>query len=162
MLTEQTRDWEAGSTDAVFASVRSFSLSALALMIVAVPPTYVFMPDLVRLFYGSTYLPASDAARLMLLAGAIQLVLAWTKSLPVSIGRPGLRILTHGIETVVVIPLVIVLGRIWQATGAAAATLIATGVFAAVWLVALERIRRAHLPLEREAPVLPEQEPVPL
>src|SRR5439155_4418986 len=144
MLTEQTRAWEAGSTDAVFASVRRFSLSALALMIVAVPPTYVFMPDLVRLFYGSTYLPASDAARLMLLAGAIQLVLAWTKSLPVSIGRPGLRILTHGIETVVVIPLVIVLGRIWQATGAAAATLIATGVFAAVWLIALERIRRAH------------------
>jgi O-antigen/teichoic acid export membrane protein len=162
MLTEQTRDWEAGSTDAVFASVRRFSLAALALMVVAVPPTYVFMPDLIRLVFGSQYAPATDAARLMLLAGAIQLVLAWTKSLPVSIGRPGLRILTHGIETLVVIPLVIVLGRMWEATGAAAATLIATGVFAAVWLVALDRLRREHAPLPPEPPLLPEQEPVPL
>jgi O-antigen/teichoic acid export membrane protein len=161
MLTEQTRDWEAGSTDAVFASVRRFSLAALALMIVSVPPTYAFMPDLIRIFYGSDFTPASDAARLMLLAGAIQLVIAWTKSLPVSIGRPGLRILTHGIETLVVIPLVIVLGRRWEATGAAAATLIATGVFAAVWLVALERIRREHAPLPPE-PLLPEQEPAAL
>jgi O-antigen/teichoic acid export membrane protein len=162
MLTEQTRDWEAGSTDAVFASVRRYTLSALALMIVAVPPIYVFMPDLIRLVFGSQYAPATDAARLMLLAGAIQLVIAWTKSLPVSIGRPGLRILTHGIETLVVIPLVIVLGRMWEATGAAAATLIATGVFAAVWLVALDRLRREHAPLPPEPPLLPEQEPVPL
>ena len=162
MLTEQTRDWEAGSTDAVFASVRRFSLAALALMVVTVPPTYVFMPDLVRLFFGSDYSPASDAARLMLLAGAIQLVLAWTKSLPVSIGRPGLRILTHGVETVVVIPLVIVLGRMWEATGAAVATLIATGVFAAVWLVALERIRRSHLPLPPQPPLPLGEEPVTL
>jgi O-antigen/teichoic acid export membrane protein len=162
MLTEQTRDWEAGSTDAVFASVRRFSLAALALMIVTVPPTFVFMPDLVRIVFGSKYSPASDAARLMLLAGAIQLVIAWTKSLPVSIGRPGLRIVTHGIETLVVIPLVVVLGRIWEATGAAAATLIATGAFAAVWLVALERIRREHAPLPPEPPLLPEQEPAAL
>jgi O-antigen/teichoic acid export membrane protein len=162
MLTEQTRDWEAGSTDTVFASVRRFSLAALTLMVLTVPPMFVFMPDLIRLVFGSNYAPATDAARLMLLAGAIQLVLAWTKSLPVSIGRPGLRILTHGIETLVVIPLVIVLGRIWEATGAAAATLIATGVFAAVWLVALERIRREHAPLPPEPPLLAEQDPVPL
>jgi O-antigen/teichoic acid export membrane protein len=162
MLTEQTRDWEAGSTDAVFASVRRFSLAALALMVVFVPPMFVFMPDLIRLVFGSNYAPATDAARLMLLAGAIQLDLAWTKSLPVSIRRPGLRILTHGIETLVVIPLVIVLGRIWEATGAAAATLIATGVFAAVWLVALDRLRREDSALPPVPPLLPEQEPVPL
>jgi O-antigen/teichoic acid export membrane protein len=156
MLTEQTRDWEAGSTQSVFAGVRRFSLAAFALMVVAVPPMYVFMPDLVRIFYGSAYSPASDAARLMLLAGALQLIVAWTKSLPVSIGRPGLRIVTHGIETVVVIPLVIVLGRAWNATGAAAATLIAAGVFVAVWVVAFERIRR------EPAPPRAAHEPVPL
>jgi O-antigen/teichoic acid export membrane protein len=162
MLTEQTRDWEAGSTDAVFASVRRFSLAALGLMAVTVPPTYVFMPDLIRIFFGSQYRPASDAARLMLVAGAIQLVLAWTKSLPVSIGRPWLRIVTHGLEMLVAVPLVIVLGRLWEATGAAAASLIATGVFAAVWLVALERLRRAHLPLPPAEPLPLEEEPVPL
>jgi O-antigen/teichoic acid export membrane protein len=146
MLTEQTRDWEAGSTEAVFAGIRRFSLAAAALMAVSVPPAYVFMPDLVRLFYGSDYSPASAAARVMLIAGAIQLVIAWTKSFPVSIGRPGLRILTHGIETVVVIPLVLVLGDLWEATGAAIAILVATGVFAAVWMAALVRIRRAPVP----------------
>ena len=64
--------------------------------------------------------------------------------------------------TLVVIPLVVVLGRKWEATGAAAATLIATGVFAAVWLVALERIRREHAPLPPEPPLLPGHEPAVL
>jgi O-antigen/teichoic acid export membrane protein len=145
LLTEQTRDWEAGSTEAVFSGVRRFSLGALGLMIVLTPPLYVFLPDLVRIFYGSQYSPASNAARLMLLAGAIQLVVAWTKSFPVSIGRPGLRILTHGIETLVLIPLVLVFGLEWGVTGAAAAALVATGVFTAVWIVALVRIRRDTL-----------------
>lgn len=146
MLTEQTRDWEAGAHQTVFAGIRRFSLGAAALMAVSVPPAYVFMPDLVRIFYGSPYSPAADAARLILIAGAIQLVIAWTKSFPVSIGRPGLRILTHGIETAVVIPLVLVLGHSWHATGAGAAVLISTGAFAAAWLAALARIRRSPLP----------------
>ena len=98
----------------------------------------------------------------MLLAGAIQLVVAWTKSFPVSIGRAGLRILTHGIETLVVIPLVFVLGEHWRATGAAAATLIASGVFAVVWLVVLWRIRRSPLLLPPGSRRRPEHEPVPL
>ena len=38
-------------------------------------------------------------------------------------GRPELRIVTHGIETIVLIPLVLVFGSIWDATGAAAAVL---------------------------------------
>src|ERR671930_36321 len=112
-------------------------------MVVSVPFLYWWMPTFVRLAYGSDYSPASDAARLMLLAGAVGLVFAWTKSLPVSIGRPELRIVTHGIETIVLVPLVLVLGSIWDATGAAAAVLISTGVFATAWLVALMRLRRA-------------------
>jgi O-antigen/teichoic acid export membrane protein len=142
LLTEQTRDWEAGSTDAVFASVRRFTLGGLVLMAVLIPPLFVFMPDLIRIFYGVSYLPAADAARIMLIAGAIQLVIAWTKSLPVSIGRPGLRIVTHGIETLVLIPLVLVFGFAWEVTGAAAAVLVSTAVFAVVWGVALTRIQR--------------------
>ncbi len=162
MLTEQTRDWEAGSIAAVLAGVRRFSVAAAVLMVVSIPPVYVFMPDLVRAFYGSAYSPAVTAARLMLLAGAIQLVVAWTKSLPVSMGRPGLRIVMHGIETLVVVPLVVVLGRIWEASGAGAATLIASGVFAVAWLVALARIRRTHLPVPPGTQPRPEREPITL
>ncbi len=68
------------------------------------------MPHLIALVYGSRYLGATDAARLFLLTAAVQLVVGWTKSFPVTIGRPKLRIWTHGIETLVVLPLVVVLG----------------------------------------------------
>jgi O-antigen/teichoic acid export membrane protein len=144
LLTEQTRDWEAGETEKVFAGLRRFSYGAAALMAVSAPFFYWLMPTLLRLAYGRDYLPATDAARLMLLAGIIGFVFAWTKSLPVSIGRPGLRIVTHGIETLVLIPLVLALGSLWDAKGAAAAALIATGVFAAAWLVALVHVYREH------------------
>ena len=99
-------------------------------MVVSVPFLYWWMPTLMRIVFTDKYAPATDAARLMLLAGAIGLVLAWTKSLPVSVGRPELRIATHGIETLVLIPLVLVFGSIWDATGAAAAVLDRHGVFA--------------------------------
>jgi len=148
LITEQTRDWEAGATARVFAGLRKYSLAALAAMLVSVPFLYWWMPDIVGLAYGDDYRPASDAARLMLISGAVALVFAWTKSLPVSVGRPELRIVTHGVETVVLVPLVLILGSIWDATGAAAAVLIATGVFAAAWLVALVRLQRAESPAE--------------
>ena len=77
----------------------------------------------------------------MLLAAAIQFAIGWTKSLPVTIGRPRLRIVTHGIEALVAIPLVVVLGNEWGATGAAAAVLASTVAFAASWVIALGRIR---------------------
>ena len=146
LITEQTRDWEAGATARVFAGLRTYSLAALAAMLVSVPFLYWWMPDIVGLAYGDDYRPASEAARLMLLSGAVALVFAWTKSLPVSVGRPELRIVTHGVETVVLVPLVLILGSLWDATGAAAAVLIATGVFAVAWLVALLRLQREQSP----------------
>ncbi len=100
-------------------------------MLVAVPVFFVAMPWLVELVFGSEYDGAVDAARVILLAAAIQFALGWTKSLPVTIGRPRLRIVTHGLETIVAIPLVAVLGAEWGATGAAVAVLVSTLVFAA-------------------------------
>ena len=142
LITEQTRDWEAGATARVFAGLRKYSFASAAAMLVSVPFLYWWMPSIVGLAYGDEYRPASDAARLMLLSGAVALIFAWTKSLPVSVGRPELRIVTHGVETVVLVPLVLILGSLWDATGAAAAVLIATGVFAGAWVVALVRLQR--------------------
>jgi len=144
LITEQTRDWESGKGARVFAGLRRYSLAALVAMIVSVPFLYWWMPTLMQIVFTDKYEPATDAARLMLLAGAVGLVFAWTKSLPVSVGRPELRIATHGIETIVLIPLVLVFGSIWDATGAAAAVLIATTTFALAWLVALARLQREH------------------
>jgi O-antigen/teichoic acid export membrane protein len=144
LLTEQTAAWEAGAQHLVFAGIRRYTLGAAVLMAVIVPPVYVFMPDLIRIFYGQDYVGASNAARLMLLSAAFLVVSGWSKSFPVSIGRPGLRILAHGIETAVLIPLVLVLGSRWDATGAAGAVLAASVVFAAVWGLLVLHIRRTH------------------
>jgi O-antigen/teichoic acid export membrane protein len=141
LLTEQTRDWEDGRQVGVLAGIRKYTLGAFALMVVAVPLFFIAMPWLVEAVFGKEYLGAVDAARVVLLAAAIQFAIGWTKTLPVTIGRPRLRIVTHGLEAVVVIPLVAVLGAEWGATGAAVAVLVSTAVFAAAWAVALARIR---------------------
>jgi O-antigen/teichoic acid export membrane protein len=146
LLTEQTRQWERGRPHAVFAGVKRYSLGAAALMVVAVPVFWFLMPWLFELILPD-YEDAVDAARIVLVAGAIQLVYGWSKSLPISIGRPNLRVLAHGIETIVLVPLLAVLGREWGATGAAFAVLASTVVFAAVWTVLLARIR-AHPPVQ--------------
>jgi O-antigen/teichoic acid export membrane protein len=145
LLTEQTRDWSRGAFETVFAGIRRYTIGAAVAMAVIVPPVFVFMPELIRLLYGSEYEGAANAARLILVAGALQLITSWSKSLPVSIGRPGLRVLAHGVETAVLIPLVVVLGSVWDATGAGAAVLISSAVFCALWFVLLVRIRREGL-----------------
>ncbi len=161
LLTEQTRDWARGAAGAVFSSIRRYTIGATLLMAVIVPPLYVFMPELVRILYGKSYAGAAEAARLVLLAAALQLITGWSKSFPVSIGRPGLRIVAHGIETAVLIPLVVVFGSLWGATGAGAAVLVSSAVFAGVWAVLIARIRRdwaaiavAPPPAPREAALL--------
>jgi len=141
LLTEQTRDWEKGERSRVLAGVRSYSRWAGATMVVAVPVFFLAMPWLVEVVFGSEYGGAVDAARIVLLAAAIHFTIGWTKSLPVTIGRPRLRIVTHGLETLVAIPLVAVLGVEWGATGAAIAVLVSTVVFAVAWLVVLSRLR---------------------
>src|SRR5437763_4469327 len=141
LLTEQTRDWEKGRQAAVLRGVRRYSLAALGLSIVLAPPLLVFIPDLIRRINGPEYLGAASAARLFVLAAAVQLVVGWTKSFPVTIGRPGLRIVTHGLETIVVLPLVLVLGSRWGAAGAAGAVLAGMLVFALASAIVFARIR---------------------
>jgi O-antigen/teichoic acid export membrane protein len=141
LLTEQTRDWERGERARILAGVRSYSRWAGGIMVVAVPVFFLAMPWLVRVVFGAEYEGAVDAARIVLLAAAVHFTIGWTKSLPVTVGRPRLRILTHGLETIVAIPLVAVLGARWGATGAAIAVLVSTLVFAASWFFVLSRIK---------------------
>jgi O-antigen/teichoic acid export membrane protein len=141
LLTEQTREWERGRPEQVLAGVRRYSLGAAALMAVAVPVFWLLMPTLVRVVLGSNFEDATNAARVILLAAAVQLVYGWTKSLPVTIGRPGLRIVAHAVETAVLAPLLVVLGNRWGATGAAGAVLASTIAFALVWTFLVVRLR---------------------
>jgi O-antigen/teichoic acid export membrane protein len=140
LLTEQTRDWEKGRQSVVLRGVRRYSLIASGVALVAVPPLLIWIPDIIRHVNGPEYVGAASAARLLTLAAAVQLVVGWTKSFPVTIGRPGLRILTHGVETIVVLPLTLVFGALWGAAGAAAAVLVGMCAFAIVWAVVFLRI----------------------
>ena len=110
-------------------------------MVVAVPVFFFAMPWLVRVVFGAEYEGAVTAARIILVAAAVQFALGWTKSLPVTVGRPRLRIVTHGIEALVAIPLAALFGVEWGATGAAVAVLLSTIAFALAWVVVLIRIR---------------------
>ena len=147
LLTENTRQWEEGRRERVFSSLRTYMLAAGALMLVAVPVFYALMPWLLPFVFGDEYGGAVTAARIVLLAGAVQLILGWTKGFPVSIGRPNLRIVAHGIETAILIPLVLVLGAQWDAAGAAGAQLASTLAFAIVWIVLWARVRAQTPPL---------------
>jgi O-antigen/teichoic acid export membrane protein len=159
LLTEQTRDWERGRRTHVLAGVGRYMRWAVGIAAVAVPVLVLIMPVLVALVFGDDYSGAVAAARIVLVAAGIHLVLGWTKSLPVTIGRPGLRILTHGIETVVLIPLVVVLGREWGVTGAAVAILVSAVAFAIAWAAVLVRLRaevaRGEAELPREGVLTP-------
>ena len=108
----------------------------------SLPPLLWLMPTLVRIAYGAKAEPAANAARLILLVAAIQVVFGWAKSFPVSIGRPELRLIAQGAEILVLIPALLVLGSRYGATGAAGGFLIAACAFALTWAVILLRLRR--------------------
>jgi O-antigen/teichoic acid export membrane protein len=153
LLTEQTREWERGRQASVLAGVRRYTLVAFGLSVVVVPPLYWALPFLIRHINGPEYVSAASAGRVLLLAAAVQLVVGWTKSFPVTIGKPQLRVWTHGVETIVVLPLVVVLGALWGATGAALAVLSGMCVFAVMWAVIFLRIQPQDV---REPPPLGE------
>ena len=142
LLTEQTHDFERGRSDRVYRMLRRYVLGAAGLMALVLPPLLWLAPDLLRLAYGSDAGPASNAVRLMLLVAAIQVVWGWAKSFPVSIGRPGLRLVAQGTEIVVLVPALLALGAAYGATGAGGAFLIAAVAFAACWTVIIIRLRR--------------------
>jgi O-antigen/teichoic acid export membrane protein len=148
LLTEQTRDWERGTRDAVFAGIRRYMLGMAAVALVILPPLLVFTPELARLLFSAKNEGAVDATRLVIVAGALRMVYGWTKSFPVSIGRPALRIWTHGLEMLVLVPLAGVFGAEWGATGAAAAVLVSSVAFCAYWTILFLRIKAVPPPLE--------------
>ena len=142
LLTEQTRDWERGTRQVVFAGTKRYMLGMTAVAAVILPPLLVFTPELAKLLFSAKNVGAVDATRIMIVAGALRMIYGWTKSFPVSIGRPALRIWTHGLEMIVLVPLAGVLGAEWGATGASAAVLISSIVFCLAWTVLFIRIQR--------------------
>jgi len=146
LLTDQTRDWEQNRPDRVFAGLRRYVAGSVVAMAVLLPPLIWLTPFLIRLLLTSKYLPAVTAMRLIFGSAAIQLVFGWTKSFAVTIGRPGLRLAAHAIETAVLLVLIVVFGKLWGVTGAAAAVVVASAVHGVVWSILFARLRREYEP----------------
>jgi O-antigen/teichoic acid export membrane protein len=143
LLAEQTRDIEHGRTERAYGLLRRYIISTAALGLVITPVLWWAMPTLIRWVYKPKYVPAADAFRVMLLAAVVQLVFAWTKSFPVSIGRMGMRTVGQLFEIAVLVPAVLILANLYGATGAAGGVLAGAIALGAFWSVALLRIRSA-------------------
>ena len=142
LLAEQTRDIEHGRTARAYALLRRYILATATLGMAITPILWLAMPTLIRWVLKAKYVPAANAFRVMLLAAIVQLVFAWTKSFPVSIGRPGLRTVGQLVEIAVLVPAVLVLADRYGATGAAGGVLAGALALGAFWSVALLRVRR--------------------
>ncbi|HZQ82788.1 MAG TPA: hypothetical protein VFB25_12505 [Gaiellaceae bacterium] len=148
LLAEQTSDYERGDRERVVRVLRRYIFTATAAMIVLVPVGWVLMPWLMQVAYTHAFrVHATTAARIVLLVGALQLIFGWSKTLPVTLGRPGLRVVTHAVEVVVFVPTVIVFGWLWGATGGALALLASTIAFCLYWAILLVRLRPDLRPL---------------
>jgi O-antigen/teichoic acid export membrane protein len=144
LLAEQTADYERGHRDRVRRMLKRYILYSTLLMCVAVPIGWLLMPWAMQIAFSHDYREhATTAGRIILIVGALQFVFGFSKTLPVSIGRPNLRVISHGIEVALFIPLLIVFGRAWGATGGALAMLVSTAVFCLVWVVILVQLRDA-------------------
>lgn len=155
LMSEQSRQVEAGRLDHVYATIRRYMLATSALMAAVVPLCWWGMPWLIRIGPGAKYLSAADAARLILVTGAIQIVWGWTRPFAVSIGRPGLRSLTYVAELAVLVPGVLVLGHRWGATGAAGGVLAGSIAFAVLWSALLAWLRGQPTVTARSLEALP-------
>jgi O-antigen/teichoic acid export membrane protein len=142
LLAEQTSDYERGDRARVLRLLRRYIVGTTLAMLVVVPVGWVLMPWLMQVAYTREFrVHATDAARIVLIVGALQLIYGWSKTLPVTVGRPGLRIVTHAVEAAVFVPTLIVLGARWGATGGALALLASTVAFCLVWTWLLARLR---------------------
>jgi O-antigen/teichoic acid export membrane protein len=142
MLAEQTADYERGERERVIRALVRYSGATTLLMLIAVPIGWILMPWLMQLAFNHDFrVHATDAARLILIAGALQLIFGWSKTLPVTVGRPALRIWTHAIEVALFVPLVVIFGSLWGATGAGLALLVSTVAFCIAWTFLFLQIR---------------------
>lgn len=144
-LTEQTRDWERGDAERVLRGIRRFVLAASGLGIALVGAGWFAMEWLVETVFGSEYAGATRAAQIVLVAAAIHLVFAWTKSFATTAGRPSATIIAHGVEAVVLLSLTIVLAHRYGIEGAAAAVVASAVAYAGTWLILFRRIERQTL-----------------
>lgn len=143
LLAEQTADYERGHRDRVRQLLRRYILFSTLVMFIVVPVGWFLTPYVMEIYGHSFRLHATTPARIVLFVGALQFISGFSKTLPVSLGRPNLRVISHGIEVVIFVPSLIVFSHYWGATGGALAMLVSTAAFCAIWAWLLHHLREA-------------------
>ena len=142
LLTEQTRDWEHGRREQVIAGIRRYVAGAAAFAAIALGPALWLLPWLVRIVLGAEVPAGGSGCAPRSRRGGDPARLQLDEVVPGDDRAPGLRLVAHGVETVVLLPLIIVFGKEWGVTGAGAAVLVSSVAFALTWLVIVLRLRR--------------------
>lgn len=143
LLAEQTADYERGQRDRVRRLLRRYILFSTLVMFVVVPVGWFLTPYVMEIYGHRFRLHATTPARIVLFVGALQFISGFSKTLPVSLGRPNLRVISHGIEVVIFVPLLVVFSHYWGATGGALAMLVSTIAFCVIWAWLLHQLRDA-------------------
>jgi O-antigen/teichoic acid export membrane protein len=104
-----------------------------------------FMSPLIRLLYGEKFEPVWVAATLLLMASCIRATVTWSKVLPLAVGRPGLRMVVIGAESVTLLVMMLVAGSTTDAREAATLFAVGAVLLAAIvvsfWLSYTRRLR---------------------
>jgi O-antigen/teichoic acid export membrane protein len=110
--------------------------------VVAGATAWVALPVLLPLVYGHRFSVAVPAARLLVLAALVRIVTAWSKTFPLAIGRPGLRLLLLVVDGAALVFVTALFARrpiAWLAGG----QLVVAIVVSAIWLAIAWRYRGA-------------------
>lgn len=146
MLPEQVRMSAAGATASLRRVLNQYITAALGLGLLGSVAGWFLLPVLIPALYSNRYDVAVDPARILLIAAAARLAMAWSKSFPAAIGRPQLRTWMAGLEVGAVIGLMLLLAP-HGAKGAAWALSISYVAIAVIWFV----MSRALLPKGADA-----------
>jgi O-antigen/teichoic acid export membrane protein len=142
LFPEQARLAARGSSAELRGSVRAYLKAGLLVGIPAAVAGWLLLPWIIPTLYSARYEAAVGPARILLVGAVVSLALGWSKTLPSAVGRPGIRVAILGLDALVVIPTLVLLGSRGAEGGAIA---IAAGLLtqALAWVVLLPRVVHA-------------------
>jgi O-antigen/teichoic acid export membrane protein len=141
LLPEQARLAAEGRYVQLRRAMTGYTLIGLGIGLCAAIIGLIALPWLIPLLYSSKFDSAVLPAQILLIAAVFRLALAWGKTLPAAIGRPGLRTIVSAIMIGLTVALLLVLGD-EGSKGAAIAYSAATAVTATLVVVTVHAVLR--------------------
>ena len=110
LFPEQARLHAEGNLAELRKATKGYTLLALTVALPAAVIGWFAMPALINLLFSSSFDGAVTAARILLVAGAVQFALSWSKSFHAAVGRPHIRTILATINIALSLTLLLLLG----------------------------------------------------